>query len=87
MARRINVGEKVIGSVGFGRWGNRQVAGRYGGKSKDGYYMIIESMQALSAIPCVTLHRFDDPFNRVTFELPQAYISECANGLYKGGVV
>jgi len=86
MTHRICVGEKVIGSTGSGRYGTRQFTGLYLGKDRDGYHML--AVDGIGGnIPCVKIRRFDDPFNRITWELPRDYIKECANGLYKGGLI
>lgn len=87
MAKHIQVGEKVIGSTGHGRYGNRQVTGLYLGKDKDGFFMIAENPDMMSTHPCIFIRRFDDPFKRINWELSKDYIAECSNGLYKGGLL
>jgi len=76
MAKRIQIGEKVIGSTGWGRWGTRQFYGRYGGKNKDGQHLIQEDPN-VNPIEVYSVRRFDDPFERITWEMsppPNAHL-------------
>jgi len=59
MAERIKVGEKVVGSTGYGQWGNRQIIGRYCGKTDDGYHQIQEEPNLMPLI-VVSVRRVRD---------------------------
>ena len=67
MASRIKVGEKVIGTTGYGRWGSRQIVGRLekilDKPDQDGNKYIIElparyvMLGGKSSIRCISVRR------------------------------
>jgi len=76
MSKKIQIGEKVIGSTGYGRIGARQFYGRYAGKNNAGEHLIQED-PTWNPIEVISIRRFDDPFERITWEMsppPSAHL-------------